>query len=197
MTAAGDESTRLIVIRGNSGSGKSALAAAIRQARPRGIAIIGHDQLRREILHVPDRPGALSVDYIELSARFALDHGLHVIIEGILHREIYGAMLRRLLHDHRGISRCYRYDLPFEETLRRHRTKDLDEVVRRTAAKGRKPEEVGPDLLRSWWRDHDPLDGIEETIIGPHSELADSVHLVIEDCGWLAEPADPRPGSGR
>jgi len=64
---------------------------------------------------VRDQPGALSVDYIDLSARFALDHGIHAIVEGILHDEIYGDMFRHLLADHRGLSSCYRYDVPFEE----------------------------------------------------------------------------------
>ena len=49
MARVGTHSTRLIVIRGNAGTGKSSLAAAIRASLPRGVAIIGHDQLRREI----------------------------------------------------------------------------------------------------------------------------------------------------
>jgi ABC-type glutathione transport system ATPase component len=52
MVETGSTDTRLIVIRGNSGSGKSYLAQAIRDARPRGVAIVAHDVLRREILHV-------------------------------------------------------------------------------------------------------------------------------------------------
>ncbi|HIW62800.1 MAG TPA: zeta toxin family protein, partial [Candidatus Stackebrandtia excrementipullorum] len=59
----GVEQSRLIIIRGNSGSGKTTLAHAIRKARPRGVAIVAHDVLRREILHVRDHPGALSVAY--------------------------------------------------------------------------------------------------------------------------------------
>ena len=73
------------------------------------MAIIGHDVLRREILHVRDHPGALSVPYIDLSARFALDNGLDVVIEGILHSESYGEMLTRLRNDHIGVTRCYYY----------------------------------------------------------------------------------------
>lgn len=119
----GSERTRLIIIRGNSGTGKSTLAAAIRAARPRGVAIVGHDQLRREILHVRDYPGTPAAGYVDLSARYALDCGLHTVVEGILHDEIYGDLLRQLIDDHLGISRCYRYDVTFEETLRRHATK--------------------------------------------------------------------------
>lgn len=172
MGSTGDESTRLVLIRGNSGSGKSALAAGIRAARPRGIAIVGHDQLRREILHVRDHPGALSVEYLDLSARFALDHGVHAVVEGILPTEIYGEMLRRLAADHRGVTRCYRYHLPFEETLRRH------------ATRGVKSREFGETEMRSWWRDADPLTGVDEQIIDRTASLDDSITRVLRDCGW-------------
>lgn len=74
MTATGSADTRLILLRGNSASGKSSLARAIRAARPRGIAIVGQDQLRRDILHVNEEPGTLAVGYLDLSARYALDH---------------------------------------------------------------------------------------------------------------------------
>lgn len=117
MPSTGHADTRLILIRGNSGSGKSTLASRIRAARPRGVAIIGQDQLRREIMRVRDHPGNAAVEYIALSARFTLDHGFHTIVEGILYDEIYGDALRSLITDHRGLTRCYRYGLAFEETL--------------------------------------------------------------------------------
>lgn len=143
----GTTDSRLIIIRGNSGSGKTLLAHAIREARPRGIAIISHDVLRREILHVRDHPESLSVGYIDLSARFALNHGLHVVVEGILHSESYGEMLTRLVEDHAGVSRCYRYHLDLAETLRRHRTKSL-------------ASEVSEEQVSSWHRPFDPVTNI-------------------------------------
>ncbi|WP_223881111.1 P-loop NTPase family protein [Nesterenkonia ebinurensis] len=160
-----------MVIRGNSGSGKSALAAAIRAARPRGVAVIGQDLLRREILRVKEEPGTPAAEYIALSARFALDHGLHVIVEGILYAAIYGDVLRELIADHRGMTLCYRYDLPFDETLRRHRTKPS-------------AGSFGEEEMRRWWRDSDPLEGVSEEIIGLESTLAESTARVLTDCGW-------------
>src|SRR5699024_11238908 len=100
-TLIGSEYSRGIVVHANSGSGKSRLAKAIRAVRPRGIAIVGQDVLRREILHVRDHPETPNVSYMDLSARFALEHGLDVVIEGFLHSEIYGEMLARLQSDHR------------------------------------------------------------------------------------------------
>lgn len=175
----GNGQTRLIVIRGNSGSGKSALAAAIRNGRPRGVAIVGQDVLRRDILHVPDTKPSLAADYIDLSTRFALDRGLNVIVEGILRDDIYGDMLRRLIADHLGITRCYRYKIPFQETLRRHNTKP-------------NAVDFGEGEMRQWWREDDGLTGVVETIIGPDQSLADTAAEIIADCGWEArEPVVP------
>jgi len=171
----GHSETRLIVIRGNSASGKSTLARALRAARPRGIAIIGQDQLRREILHAREEPGNPAVGYIDLSARYALDIGLHVIVEGILCTRVYGAMLTQLLADHRGTTRCYRYELSFEETARRH---------------SRKPQaaEYGPDTMREWWIGTDPLPSITECPFDQDVSLAAATNQILGDCGWLADP---------
>jgi hypothetical protein len=172
----GSSDTRLILVRGNSASGKSSLARAIRAARPRGIAILGQDQLRREILHARESPGNPTVDYLDLSARYALDIGLHVIVEGILYTHIYGAMLTQLLTDHRGVSHSYRYELSFEETARRHASK---------------PEaaEYGPETMRDWWLDADPLPGTDERLFGPQVSLTDATNRILSDCGWITEPA--------
>ncbi|MFE6969455.1 AAA family ATPase [Isoptericola sp. NPDC057653] len=167
----GSERSRLIVVRGNSGSGKSQLARAIRAARPRGVAIIGHDVLRREILHVRDRPGALSVPYIDLSARFALDHGLDVVIEGILHSESYGEMLARLRSEHRGVTRCYYYALELEETLRRHRTKAL-------------AAEVSEADVASWYRDDDRVAALDEVVLDATVSAQEALERVLADVGW-------------
>src|ERR1700689_4815453 len=48
---------RLIVIRGNSASGKSAVAAELRRRHGRGLAIVGQDNLRRQVLRERDVPG--------------------------------------------------------------------------------------------------------------------------------------------
>ncbi|MEY8578800.1 AAA family ATPase [Corynebacteriaceae bacterium 6-324] len=167
----GSESSRLIIIRGNSGSGKSHLAHAVRAARPRGVAIIAHDVLRREILHVRDHPGALSVQYIDLSARFALDNGLDVVVEGILHSESYGEMLSQLRDDHRGLTRCYYYELSLDETLERHRTKAL-------------AAEVSEADVASWYRGDDRVAALDEATFNATVSAADALQRVLVDVGW-------------
>ena len=114
------------------------------------------------------------MDYLDLSARYALDAGLHVVVEGILYSHIYGAMLDRLLVDHRGVTLCYRYELSFDQTAGRHASK---------------PEaaEYGPDKMRRWWRDTDPLPGAREHALGVDVSLEDAVARILHDCGWANE----------
>lgn len=171
MGEVGRPDSRLIVVRGNSGSGKSVLAQAIREARPRGVAIVAHDVLRRQILHVRDHPGALSVPLVDLTARFALENGLHVVVEGILHSESYGDMLAELRRDHRGVTRCYRYDLTLSETLRRHRTKPL-------------AAEVSEEMVASWYRPSDPAAGLDEVVLGAGVSTETALRTVLDDVGW-------------
>lgn len=167
---AGSECTTLVVIRGNSASGKSAVAAGIRASYGRGLAIVGQDQLRREILRERDRPGAANIGLIDLTARFALSRGFHVIIEGILRADHYGAMLATLISDRAGRAFAYYLDVPFEETLRRHQAKP-------------QASEYGRAEMSSWYRENDLLPGGWEQVITADWSLDQTVQRIMCDTG--------------
>jgi predicted kinase len=162
----GSEATRLIVLRGNSGSGKTTVAEQVRVRWGRGVALVSQDNIRRTIMREKDVPGGANIGLIDAVARYALDHGYHVIVEGILDSVHYGAMLRALRDDHAGQSHLYYLDVPFEETLRRHATRP-------------QAAEFTAEQMRGWYRPLDLLpDGCEQ-IIGPDSTLADTVRLIL------------------
>jgi len=48
--------TQLVVVRGNSASGKTSVAAGLRERYGRGIALVSQDVLRREVLRERDIP---------------------------------------------------------------------------------------------------------------------------------------------
>lgn len=163
-------SPRLVVLRGNSASGKSSVAQALRAAYGRGFAIIGQDNVRRTVLRERDVPGGANIGLIDLMARYALDHGFHVVVmEGILYADRYGDMLTALIRDHKGMSRAYYFDIPFRITLDRHATKPI-------------ADKVGETELRDWWRPRDLLPGGVEEIIDEHSTVEDTVARILEDC---------------
>ena len=168
---------RLIVLRGNSGAGKSSVAAGIRDRYGHGIALVGQDNLRRAILREHDVPGGANIDLADMVARFALGRGFHVIVEGILCAARYGHMLEALYRDCQSVARYY-LDVPFEETLRRH-------AGRPQAA------EFGEAEMRSWYRERDLLPGGIEQIIPAASSLEDTVRLVMDGAGLAGSSLQP------
>ena len=174
---AGTESTRLIVLRGNSGSGKSSAAAEMRARYGRGIALVGQDYLRRVVLRERDLSSGANIGLIDTVARYALDHGFHVILDGILDSRRYAAMLEALRRDHRGISCWYYLDVPFEETMHRHATRP-------------QAAEFGREEMWRWYRQLDLLPGGIEQIIPASNSLNDTVHQVMRDTG-LASHQQP------
>ncbi|MFB8026566.1 MULTISPECIES: AAA family ATPase [unclassified Streptomyces] len=175
----GSEETRLIVVRGNSASGKSSVAAGIRDRFGRGLAVVGQDNLRRTVLRERDRPGAANIGLIDTVARYALEAGYHVVVEGILYADRYGEMLTDLVADHRGVSRCYYLDVPIDETFVRHAGK-ADPVYL---------AQVTEHQLRDWYRERDLLPGGIETVIGHRSPLGRTVERVMRESGLAELPA--------
>ncbi|RKN12498.1 kinase [Streptomyces radicis] len=176
LSRVGLATTRLITLRGNSASGKSSVAAEIRARYGRGIALVGQDLLRRVVLRERDVPGGANIGLIDTVARYALDHGYHVVVEGILYVEHYGPMLEALRRDHRGPTCSYYLDVPFAETLLRHATKP-------------QAGEFGEAELRAWYRPLDLLPGAVETVVPASSGLDATVDLVMREAGLV--PADP------
>ncbi|MEK0096982.1 AAA family ATPase [Streptomyces sp. A475] len=169
----GTEDTRLIVIRGNSASGKSSVAAGLREKFGRNLAIVGQDNLRRLVLRERDRPGGANIGLIDLTARYALDSGFHVVVEGILSADRYGAMLQDLARAHRGVTRCFYLHVPYAETVLRHATKGDAEYRKRVTA----------DHLREWYREKDLLSDALETVIDAASTLDETVQQILGESG--------------
>ena len=187
----GSAHTRLVVLRGNSGSGKSAAAAALREAYGRGMAWVSQDLIRRVILKEGDRPGGVNIGLIDQVVRYSLDQGYHAVLDGILNADRYEQMLAGLQRDHLGQSYFYYLDVTMDETLRRHALRP-------------QVSEFGPDDMRRWYRSRDLLRSVEERVIPETSSLQQTVDLILEDThlpGTAArDPGDERrrstPGPG-
>ncbi|MBG0818703.1 kinase [Planomonospora sp. ID82291] len=166
----------LVCLRTAEPGGKSSVARAVRQAYGRGLALVGQDVIRREVLRERDRPGGVNIGLIDTIVRYSLDHGYHVLLEGILYADRYGDMLQSLRDDHRGATYGYYFDVAFAETLRRHATKP-------------QAADYGESELREWYRERDLLPGGWETIIGQDSSLEATVQRVLDDSGLMSAPA--------
>jgi predicted kinase len=164
---------QLIVVRGNSGSGKSSIALALREHYGRGLAWVSQDLLRRQILREADRAGAPNIGLIDQVARYALAAGYHVVLDGILNAGRYEQMLAGLHRDHDGPSHFYYLHISLEETLRRHETR-----AQRT--------EFSAADMRSWYRPRDLLATVTERVIPETSTLEETVSTILADTGLLS-----------
>ncbi|SDX97061.1 AAA domain-containing protein [Saccharopolyspora shandongensis] len=181
MTRVGTEDTCLVVLRGPSGSGKSSTARRLRAHLGGSVALIEQDYFRRVVLKERDVPGGANIELISTAVRFALGHGWNVIVEGIMHAERYADMLHKLRQDHLGRSVFYYFDVTWDETLRRHKTRP-------------QAEEFGVDEMRKWYRAGDQLGFAEEQNIPQGSTLDATVHRIVHEAFGDA-PCEPKAGS--
>lgn len=180
----GSEQTRLIVVRGNSGSGKTSIAVALRERLGRGVALVQQDMLRRVVLKEHDVPGGVNIGLISQTTRYALNHGYHVIVEGILHAERYADMLHALARDHRGATAFYYIDVSFAESLRRHATRP-------------QAAEFGAADMSEWYRAGDLLGIASERVIPESASLEQAVDRILIEVSPAAQPMRGRPAAFR
>jgi predicted kinase len=173
----------LIVIRGNSGAGKSTVAREVRRRYGRGCALVEQDQLRRVVLREHEVSGGLAPRLIGTVAETALAGGYHVLLEGILHAGRYGDMLRTLIDGHPGPSYAYYLDVSYPESLRRHATRPLS-------------ADVTAEQLRDWYIPGDLLGVPGERIVGESSTPVETVDLILRTSS-LATTAATAPCPAR
>ena len=162
----------LIILRGNSGSGKSTIAKALQRHFGSGTLLIDQDVVRRNMLAVKDRPQNLSIELIRQIALYGNGKCEVVIVEGILSTEKYGAMLREVIELYGNRAAVYYFDLPFEETVRRHETRE-------------KRHKFGEDSLKLWWKSKDFLHVENEEAITNTMTEEQIVQTIIQDVEQL------------
>ena len=156
----------LIIIRGNSVSGKTTIAKKLQRELGEKTMLIQQDVVRREVLNVRDTSGSPAMKLIENLALYGKFIDYNVIVEGILSKRKYGEMLQRVIAQFDRVF-VYYFDIPFEETLRRHKTKP-------------NAHEFGEKELRDWWKEKDML-GVDDRIITAEMNEQEIVDRMMND----------------
>ncbi|MCP3849937.1 MAG: kinase [Gammaproteobacteria bacterium] len=117
----------LLILRGPSGSGKTTVARKLFGIANRKVALIEQDYYR--FIFNPAGSGSrqnsdVIHQMIEHNTSIALQSGYNVILEGILSVKSYAKVIDRIISSHSGKSYIFYFDISFEETIKRHSTKE-------------------------------------------------------------------------
>ncbi|MDT5028940.1 MAG: hypothetical protein QOE61_5366, partial [Micromonosporaceae bacterium] len=118
-----------------------------------------------------DKPGGLAPELIAQTARFALNHDYHVVLEGILAAARYADMITSLLRSHRGENFVFYLDVSLEETLRRHSLRP-------------QASQFTGDDMRGWYLPRDLLGVDGEHVVEETSSFDDSVAFIARIAGF-------------
>ncbi|MFF1572186.1 AAA family ATPase [Leifsonia sp. NPDC058292] len=161
---------KLVVLRGNSGSGKSTVAAELRRRLGDGVALVEQDYLGRTVLGERQTDAGENTELIALVVRYALQRSPAVVLEGMLTASRYADVLQELSELPGVESWFYYFDIPFEETVARHATRE-------------KAGSFGRDELARWWTDRTTLAFAEEHTIDAASSVDETASRIIRDAG--------------
>ena len=161
--------SKLIILRGNSASGKSTVAKRLREASSRKIAYVEQDKIRRTILKEKEADDGDNITLISQIVKFALSRNYDVILEGMLKFHRYGAMLKDLVEVCPD-NYVFYFDTSFEETLKRHATKPI-------------ATEVSEADLKDWFEPHDVTGFKNELLIPEDHDVATAVDFILRTSG--------------
>ncbi|MCL2531507.1 MAG: AAA family ATPase [Oscillospiraceae bacterium] len=161
---------KIIILRGNSGSGKTTVAKTLQEKLGRGTLYISQDHVRREMLWIRGSADSQNIELLKHLVLFGSQHCDVTILDGILyaneHEELF-AQIKSAFHEHVF---AYYFDLPFEETLRRHEQKLKA-----------KHHSFGEAEMRKWWREKDFAAYLDEKNITQDMCLEDIIERIYED----------------
>jgi len=143
---------KLIILRGNSGSGKTTIAKELQNRFGANTMLISQDVIRRDMLKVKDGENTRALPLMKELLLYGNSHSDIVILEGIMYADWYKSLFELSIQLYGTEVYSYYFDLPFEETLKRHQTKP-------------NCHEFGEDAMRRWWRENDFSDVLDEVRI--------------------------------
>lgn len=157
-----------ILIRGNSGSGKTVLANCLQNHFGYQRCLLLHeDLLRLDILHVKEKETAQTTSLIELMIEWGKQYYPIIILEGILPKRIYGTTLTKIIHEFGAGAFVYYLDISFAQTVKNNEEKESPFPL---------------ETLEKWWLEQDTLGEKERKLTSATvKELAEQVLTDIAD----------------
>ena len=149
---------KLIILRGNSGSGKTTIAKELQNRLGSNTMLISQDVIRRDILKVKDGENTPALPLMKELLIYGSSHSDVVILEGIMYADWYKPLFELAVKLYGTEVYAYYFDLSFEETLKRHQTKP-------------NCHDFGEEAMRRWWREKDFSDVLNEVTITSEKDM--------------------------
>ncbi len=162
--------TKLIILRGPSGAGKSTISKRLFESAKRNTALIEQDQYRFMFSPPGGELNSKTIhEMILQNTLTALRDGYDVILEGILNVRSYGKTFETLIREHPTQNYLFYFDVSFNETIRRHRTR---------LAKGK--FKFTEKDMEGWYKPRDITGYDCEHIISEQSSLEETVAKITQ-----------------
>ena len=107
---------KLVILRGNSGSGKTTVARALQRKIGFNTMLISQDEIRRNMLWVKDGIDTKALPLMIELLKYGNEHSDIVILEGIMYDEWYNPLFNVANELYGANVHSYYFDIPFEET---------------------------------------------------------------------------------
>ncbi|MBH1939647.1 kinase [Mobilitalea sibirica] len=161
-----DKEAKLIILRGNSGSGKTTTAKELQKKFGHGTMLISQDIVRREMLYVKDGPDTEAIQLLLELLKYGSKSCEIIILEGIFNSIWYQTLFEYIQKEFGERIHAYYFNVPFEETLSRHQQKP-------------NANEFAEKEMREWWIENDYLDFIPEITLHKELSLNETVDLIF------------------
>jgi len=161
--------SKLIILRGNSGSGKSTVALAIAKNSKRKVAVIDADFYRVQMLFPQGENKQDMAALMIHNVQYCLDHGYTVIWDSIFvandrNKKMFSDFFKQVQPKENYI---FNFDVSFEETVNRHGTR-------------KKSNDFGPEHMKEWYRPVEKLGYDFEYLIPESNTLKDTINLICQ-----------------
>ncbi len=159
--------SKLIILRGNSGSGKTTIAKELQKKFGRNTMLISQDVIRRDMLKVKDGQNTEAIPLMKELLIYGRSHSKVVILEGIMYADWYRPLFELAVQLYGNSIYAYYFDLPFEETFKRHQSKP-------------NCNDFGEEEMRRWWREKDFSEVLSEKSITSEKDAGSIVAEIYD-----------------
>ncbi len=163
-----EKQSKIIILRGNSGCGKTSTAKLLQKKLGHGTFLIQQDVVRREMLYVKDGIDTAAIQLLIELVSYGKRNSKIIILEGILKSSWYENLFVHIKELFKDEIYAYYFDVPFEETLKRHQLKP-------------NAHEFGEEEMRRWWNQDDYIGNISEKIFNEENDQGEIADIILNE----------------